>query len=182
MFIPWSGHRPSFTCVHVDAADSILVLHRERPKHLAPPRSTKEREHLRSKQTTANPHNSQTNHQAPSKGQPKNQASQCPLPAPGFAVAHGHQIFDHVVACRTEFAEFANLDVGMWKETTIYTSMVVYLTKSAWKRDHCRLCCRVLSHAGDRSAIINERHGCKHAPRTAVDAWSASLVATTKHA
>ena len=46
----------------------LLVLHGESSKRLAPPRNTKHRKHLQSTQTTVNRHNSQTKHQALSKG------------------------------------------------------------------------------------------------------------------
>ena len=51
------------------------VAQGESPKRLAPPRNTKDREHLHSTQTTANRHCSQTRHQAPSKGHPKSQGA-----------------------------------------------------------------------------------------------------------
>ena len=54
--------------IHVTA--DCAVLHRESSKRPAPPRNTKDREHLQP--TTANRHNSQTTHQAPSKGQSHN--------------------------------------------------------------------------------------------------------------
>ena len=48
-------------------------LHRESSKRLAPPRNTKDRKHPQSTRTTINRHNSQTKHQALSKGQPASQ-------------------------------------------------------------------------------------------------------------
>ena len=50
-----------------------FVSHGESSKLLAPPRNTKDRKHLQSIQTTVNRHNSQTKHQALSKGQPRSQ-------------------------------------------------------------------------------------------------------------
>ena len=47
-----------------------FVLHGESSKRLAPPRNTKDRKHLQSTQLTVDRHNSQTKHQALSKGQP----------------------------------------------------------------------------------------------------------------
>jgi len=49
------------------------VLHGESSKRLAPPRSTNDRRYLQSTQTTVNRHNTQTIHQALSKGQPRSQ-------------------------------------------------------------------------------------------------------------
>ena len=59
------------SCVLLGLPCLLRVLHGESYKYLAPPRNQKEREHLQSTQTTANRHNSQTKHQAPSKTQPK---------------------------------------------------------------------------------------------------------------
>ena len=47
----------------------MSVLHKESSKLLAPPRNTKDRKHLQSTQTSVDRHNSQTKHQALSKGQ-----------------------------------------------------------------------------------------------------------------
>ena len=51
---------------------SLPVLHGESSQRLAQPRNTKNREHQQSAQMTANGQNSQTKHQAPSKGQSYN--------------------------------------------------------------------------------------------------------------
>ena len=51
------------------------VLHGESTKRLAQPRDTKVRKLPKSAQTIVNRHTSQTNHQALSKGQPRNQGA-----------------------------------------------------------------------------------------------------------
>ena len=53
----------------------VCMLHGESTTHLAPPRNTKHRERLQLTQMTAKRHNSQTKHQAPSKGQPKSRTT-----------------------------------------------------------------------------------------------------------
>ena len=62
-----------FGCDMVPLLVPLCVLHGESSKRLAPPRNTKDRKHLQAAQTTVNRHNSQTKHQALSKGQPRSQ-------------------------------------------------------------------------------------------------------------
>ena len=59
----------------VDLWVGSCVLHGESSKRMAPARNTTDRKHLELTETTANRHNSQTKHQAPSKGQPKRQVA-----------------------------------------------------------------------------------------------------------
>ena len=63
---PPTSARPSF----LKNFRWYMVLHGESSKRLAPPRNTEDRKHLSSTQSTVNRHNSQTKHQALSKGQP----------------------------------------------------------------------------------------------------------------
>ena len=58
-------------CIFICCNVGMWVLHGESSKYLAPPRNTKGTERLQSTQMTTKRHNSQTKHQAPSKGQPK---------------------------------------------------------------------------------------------------------------
>ena len=61
-------------CVRIESLPAML--HGESSKRLAPPRDTKDRKHLQSVQRTVNRHNSQTKHQALSKGQSRSQDAQ----------------------------------------------------------------------------------------------------------
>ena len=52
-----------------------MVVLGKTSKRLAPPRNTKDRKHLQSTQTIVNRHNSQSKHQALSKGRPMSQGA-----------------------------------------------------------------------------------------------------------